>query len=79
MGANRRLTRSEFDLWREGIEREIRDIKDWQREHGREHNQDEDDKVIEIRDRRRWNWQQVVAAISAAAVVAAAAMQALGH
>jgi hypothetical protein len=75
----------EFDLWRDPWEQDVRELQQWRREHEQDHDDDEDDERKHAADAhkqvveyQRWNWQRVLAAISAAAAVIAASASAFG-
>jgi hypothetical protein len=75
--------RWEFDLWREGWEHRIRELErlhDGHEEgHDERHEQSEHGSVSRAGERRRWSVPEiVVASITAAGVIAAAAITALG-
>lgn len=76
-GGNDPLRRWQFDLWRRPWEERLRALEEWRDGHLEEH---ERDQAVEVRERRRWSWPEiVVAGITAAGVVAAAVVQTFGH
>lgn len=81
-GGNEPVHRWEFDLWREGWERRIRELErlhDGHEEGHEQHGRPERGVPARAGERRRWSVPEiVVAAITAAGVVAAAAITALG-
>lgn len=72
MSGNRPVRRYEFDLWRGHWEQQIRDLQQWQREHEKNHDQDDDDEVTQDREGRRERWRQFAAWMAVAAVLIAA-------
>jgi hypothetical protein len=75
---NRPVTRYEFRLWREPWEERVRALERWR--DGHEEESDDDGDPTEVRERRAWSWPEiVVAGITAAGVVAAAAVSAFGR
>lgn len=80
-GESRPVTRYEFDLWRSGYEERLRALERWREARDEQHELDEHEQATEIRERRRpWRWREIVAAaITAAGVIAAAAVTALGR
>lgn len=81
-GQSRRpVSRYEFDLWREGWEDRVERLEQWRDGHEEDRDEDEDDgHSTEVRERRAWSWPEiVVAGITAAGVVAAAAVSAFGR
>lgn len=77
---NRPVTRYQFNLWREPWEDRVRALEQRLEGHLEDHERDERDEAVEVRERRRWSWPEiVVAGITAAGVVAAAAVQAFAH
>ena len=72
MSGNRPVRQREFDLWRANWEQDIRDLKQWRREHERDHDQDDDDEVTADREGRRERWRQFAAWMAVAAVLIAA-------
>lgn len=79
-GGNEPVRRREFDLWREPWEDRLRALEQRFDGHLEDHEQDERGQAVEVRERRRWSWPEiVVAAITAAGVVAAAVVQTFGR
>lgn len=73
MGASGPVRREEFNDHVREMDRWRGEVDEWRRAH------DEDD-AVESRERRKWSWPEiVVAAITAAGVVAAAAITAFGR
>lgn len=86
MSDERPVTRYEFDLWREGQhewragqEKRLRSLERWREAHSAEHEAEhEREQAIEVRERRPWRWQEILAAgITAAGVIAAAVVTAI--
>lgn len=64
----------EFDQYARATDRRLEQLERWRDAHEKAHNDDDDDQS----ERRRWSWQQVVAWVSAAAVLGAAWLSAAG-
>lgn len=79
MGDNSPVRRREFDLYRSATDRRLDLLEGDLRRVAGEHDTDMDGLASAAEERRRWTWQQVVAAVSAAAVVGALALQAAGR
>lgn len=79
-GGNEPVRRREFDLWRGPWEDRVRALETWREGHLAEHEQDEREQAVEVRERRRWSWREiVVAGIAAGGTIVAAVVQALGR
>lgn len=76
---NEPIRRSEFDLYREDVNRRLARLEEAQKELDEEHDTDMKQLVKDKREGRRWTWQQTVATIGAAAVVAGLWLQAAGR
>lgn len=61
--------RDELGMFREDTNRRLGRLEQWVEEHEDEHDDEHDERAKEKRDRRRWTWQQIVAAAAAAATV----------
>jgi len=73
VGGNGPVRRDEFDRYVREMDRWRGEIDEWRRAH-------DEDEIVEVRERRRWSWPEVVVAmITAGGVVAAAAITALSR
>lgn len=85
--SRRAVTRYEFDLfregqheWRAGMEERVRRLERLWDGHTDDRGEDDDEQAVEVRERRRWSWPEIiVAGITAAGVISAALVQALVH
>ena len=81
------ISRYVFDLFREGLnqyheglEERLGQLEDRLREHERAHANGRSGNDVEVRERRRWSWPEIVVAIiTAGGVVAAATITALSR
>lgn len=58
----------EFDQYARATDRRLGQLERWREAHERAHDDDDDDRS----ERQRWSWQQIVAWVSVAAVLATA-------
>lgn len=70
MGVGRR----EFEGSYRDLDRRMKELEQWRRDHGQEHDDDEDER----RDGRRWTFTQIVAVIVATVTVSGFWLNALG-
>jgi len=81
------VSRYVFDLFREGLnqyhdglEERLGQLEERLRDYERAHRSDRSESTVEVRERRRWSWPEIVVAIiTAGGVVAAATITAFGR
>ncbi len=85
-GENEPVRRYEFGLYRQDVERRLSEVERTVRQLDTDHDEDMDalaqrdqERAKQAEERSRWTWQQLVAVVSAGAVVGALALQAAGR
>lgn len=72
LGGNEPIRQREFDRYVQDADRRFEALERYREAHEKAHDEDDDNE----RDDRRWSWQQIVAWVGVAAVLAAAWVQA---
>lgn len=79
MSGNGPVRHDEFDRYVREMDHWRGEFDEWRRAHNEAHGKADGKQALEVRERRRWSWPEIVVAIiTASGVIAAAAITAVG-